>query len=1036
MTSVSLARGIKRFSPMTFLRLLLEDADDLRCRYDGAATNERVHLVTRSVQLETKVSSMNLIRAVAFVTVIVGGVTAGFAQSFPPEQRFVGQFVDGSRVAADKPTDWADDTVQPKLATLPIFDAAKPLRWVIDQAQPVTAAPKAFIEFAGGDVLPGIVADYEPSQTDAFENLGEYLVVEPTVSIDLPNVAPSGFVRVSTDWVQRIVWERLAGGPKDYRPGTIFLRDGSQVRFKNIRWSKGAITLLTDDGVKSYVLAQVAELHYPQRSSWDVWFEQLAVLSPELTGRLMQVETADGMRLTSSTLRYRQQFVGDRNKPDDWFPLLQPAWSLDPIVVPFRVARSWRFFAATEPAATLFVPNATRSKPILSQGWDLRRDRSVQGTALKVNGLFFGWGFGVHAPTELDFALHPVVTAFRVQSGLDQVVKKGGSARSVIAYSNNVAAPLHRSDLLIGSEKVVDSNWLPVVAQADAGVTLKLLADPAVAERPAGGDPFDIRDCIDWLEPEWRLDPAKLKTEVAARAAKRLPSLRDWSIAGQLSLVAAEPEQPAPKPTVKLTNVWDALLPEDPHYRVDFEPTDKFVVLSRKLQIKPEHRWLALVATRQGPNLTTPTRVQVRADGVALGEAMVPERPGRMEPDPILIPVTAVRGKTVDLSVIVIAEGDKSRVDWRGAKLLAHHPGLVRIFDDEADFPEKFVEGEGPLTLSTEEKQLGSAALKLARGERMNGRLPGVSYRIRETPRLGEYRFFRFAWKKVGGDAIGMQVAHDGELGVRPDQVKRPEALSVASLKSRRPGSVDTRGAIVGYQYDIGKDSKPPQPVLRLDKKISGNWDAYLRDMFGEFGSFTVTGLGFQCPDGEAAYFDGIYLARTQADLSWLTEWNPAPAAAPTTPPDPKLIAQTSTVWEYSSLLSKVAPQFTTDLTSEPIKHLRDIYGREAVRIMPPAQGKPSILRSPLSVPVGKTTVLKLSCARHPEGDWQLAVVADGQDALRTSIDVNTAKDRWAQYEVDLTRFAGKNIVLEVHGNPTDWHYEDAFWGSVKVEVK
>lgn len=969
------------------------------------------------------------------------------AQTFPPEQRFVGQFQDGSRVFADKPTDWADDTVQPKLAAAPIFDAAKPLRWLIDQAQPVTATPKAFVQFAGGDVLPGYVTDYEPSQTEAFENLGEYLVVEPLVSIDLPNVSPSGFVRVSTDWLQRIVWERVPGGAKDYRPGTTFLRDGSQVKFKSLRWSKGAISLLTDDGVKTFVLAQVAELHYPLRSSWDVWFEQLAVLSPDLAARLMQVETAEGMRLTSSVLRYRQQFVGDRNKPDDWFPLLQPAWSLDPIVVPFRSTRSWRFFAAQEPPATLFVPATARQKPVLSQGWDPRWDRSVQGAALKVNNLFFGWGIGVQAPTELDFALHPVVTGFRAQSGLDQVVKKGGCARSIIAYSNNVAAPLHKSELLVGSEKVIDSGWLNVTVQADPNITLKLMADPSIAERPAGADPFDIRDCIDWLEPQWRLDPAKLKDEVVARMARRLPSLRDWTIAGQLSLPTVKDEPVAPpmadaqKAIVKLTNVWDALVAEDPHYRVDFEPTDKFVVLNKRLEIKANHRWLALMVTRQGPNLSTPTRVQVRADGVALGEGLVPERPGRMEPDPILIPVTSVRGKTVDLSVVVMAEGDKSRVDWRGAKLLTHHPGLVRLFDEEGDFPEKFVEGEGALTLSHDEKQLGASALKLAQGERMNGRLPDVSFRIRETPRLGEFRFFRFAWKKVGGTGIGLQVGHDGDLGVKPEQVKRPAAISVSGLKNRRPGSVDTRGALVGYQYDIGKDPKPLQPVLRLDKKISGNWDAHLRDMFGEFGSFTVTGLGFQCPDGDAAYFDGIYLARTQADLSWLSEWTPVatttPApTTPTTPPDPKLVAQASAAWEYSSLVSKVAPQFTIAVAGEPIKQMRDIYGREAVRVVPPAQGQPSVLRSPLTVPVGKTTVLKVSCARHPAGDFQLGVVADGQDLLRTMIDVNTAKDGWAQYEIDLTRLAGKNIVLEVHGNPNDWNNEDAFWGDLRIETK
>lgn len=970
------------------------------------------------------------------IATVLSSLTAAHADVFPPEQRFVGMQSDGTRVVADKPTEWADETVQPKLAGALVFDPTKPFRWIIDQAQPLGISPKSYVEFVGGDVLPGVVSNYEPTQSEAFENIGEYLQVEPSVSVDLPQVAPSGFLRITTDWIQRIVWEHPPGGPSDYRPGTVFLRDGSQVKYKSLRWSKGAISLLTDDGVRSFVLAQVAELHYPQRSNWDAWFEQLAVLSPDLSARLMQIETADGMRLTSSMLRYRPQFHGDRNKSEDWFPLVQPAWSLDPIVVPFRATRSWRFFTAIEPPATLFVPTTTRSKPVLSQGWNPRLDRSVQGSSLRINKQLFGWGFGVQAPTELDFPLHPVVTGFRVKTGLDEVVKRGGSARSVIAYSNNLAAPLHKSDLLIASEKIVDSGWLNVAPQGDAAVTLKLLADPSINERPAGADPFDIRDCLDWSEPEWRLDPAKLKEEVAARMPRRLPALRDWSITGQLPLVAPTVETPASKSMLKLTNVWDSLLAEDPHYRIDFEPMDKFVVLTRKMTIKPEHRWLALVATRQGPNLTTPIRVQVRADGVALGEGLVPERTGRAEPDPILIPVTSIRGKSVEVSVVIVAEGDKSRVDWRGAKLLSHHPGLVRLFDDEADFVEKLSDGEAQVSLSEMEKQLGTAALKVSIGERSQARLPGMRYSIRETPKLGEYRFFRFAWKKVGGDQIGLQVGHDGELGIRPDQVRgKPEAISVSGLRSRRPGASDQRGALVGYQYDIGKDPKPAQPVLRLEKKISGNWDAHFRDMFAEFGSFTVTGLGFQCPDGEAAYFDGLYLARTQADLSWLSEWTTSmPEPAPKD--DPKVIAEVTAPWQYSQLLSKVAPQFTTDLTSEPVKHMKEIYGREAVRIMPPAQGKPSILRAPVSIPTGKSTVLKVSCARHAEGDWQLAVVVDGQDVMRSMIDVNTAKDGWANFEVDLTRFAGKNVIVEVHDNPNDWKYEEAFWGSVKIETK
>lgn len=961
-------------------------------------------------------------------------VTSAAADIFPPEQRFAGMLSDGARVFADKPAEWGDESNQPKLAGLAVFDAGRPFRWVIDQSVSPSAEPASYVEFFGGDRLPGQVTDFVPSQTDSFENVGEYLTVEQTISIDLPNTSPSTFVRISTDWLRRIVWEKVPGRPHDYRPGTAVLRDGSQHPFKAARWAKGAVALLTDEGIKSLFLSQLAELHFPQRGPWDCYFEQLGALSPDLTARLMQIETGEGLRLTSSTLRYKAQHHGDRGKPEDWYPLFQPAWSLDPLIIPFRVIREWRFFVPQEPPLTLFDPAVTRNKPVFSGGWHPRTNRNVQGESLRAGKLLFGWGFGVHAPTELDLALHPVVSGFRVQSGLDQIIRRGGCVKSVVAMSNNVAAPLHQSDVLIGPDAVADTNWLSVVPPADAAATLKLIADPVIAARPAGADPFDVRDCLDWLEPQWRLNPDKLREEVASRLVKRLPALREWSITNRIDAVSA-PQPSGPGPIIKLSTFWDNLIPEDAYYRIDFEPVDKFVVLSRKLTIGKDDRWLALTVTRR-PNGTTPARLQVRANGVAIGEGVVPERPNRAQPDPVLLSVKELQGKTVDLTVILMADGAQSSVDWRGARLLAHHPGLVRLFDEGDDeFLNALNEGEGTASLSTDEKQLGKASLKVTEGDRGGSRLPGFEFNIAETPKLGEYRYIRFAWKKVGGTEIGLQIAHNGQLGVLTDGRKPAQPFSQKGLASRRSTPPDNRGAALGYQYDISTDPKPQQPVLRLEKKISGQWEAHTRDIFGEFGRFQITGLGFRCPNGDAAYFDGIYLARSQQDFNWMSEWTDV--VRPETPnTDPNVLVSANQQWEYSSVLSKVAPRFTTDASLDAVRQMKAIAGREAVRTHPPAQGKPCVLRSPLSVPAGKKTVLKLSCARRSDGDWQLAVVAEGQDLLRVMIDANTAASGWASHEVDLSRFAGKNIVLEVHNNPNSWPNEDAYWGSVKVETQ
>ena len=46
-----------------------------------------------------------------------------------------------------------------------------------------------------------------------------------------------------------------------------------------------------------------------------------------------------------------------------------------------------------------------------------------------------------------------------------------------------------------------------------------------------------------------------------------------------------------------------------------------------------------------------------------------------------------------------------------------------------------------------------------------NAMLPNLGVKIRENPGPGEYRYLRFAWKKAQGNAICLQLAHDGKFG-------------------------------------------------------------------------------------------------------------------------------------------------------------------------------------------------------------------------------------------------------------------------------
>ena len=100
---------------------------------------------------------------------------------------------------------------------------------------------------------------------------------------------------------------------------------------------------------------------------------------------------------------------------------------------------------------------------------------------------------------------------------------------------------------------------------------------------------------------------------------------------------------------------------------------------------------------------------------------------------------------------------------------------------------------------------------------------------------------------------------------------------------------------------------------------------------------------------------------------------------------------------------------------------------------MPPSKEKACILKATISVRKGKKTLLKISAGRHPEGDWQLIVRAAGQELLRSMVDANTAKEGWLDQDVDLSRFAGQNIVVEVLNEATGWSYEHGYWHRLEI---
>ena len=206
-----------------------------------------------------------------------------------------------------------------------------------------------------------------------------------------------------------------------------------------------------------------------------------------------------------------------------------------------------------------------------------------------------------------------------------------------------------------------------------------------------------------------------------------------------------------------------------------------------------------------------------------------------------LSPTTAVKSNELAVEVNVVAGGPP--------------PALYKLFEDEPSFLTLLSEGGGQATLETADRYAGQAAVKITPDQKFRAKLPGLGVKIAENPGEGEYRYLRFAWKKRGGANILLQLNANGAFG----------PLAGAATPA--------------YRYEAGAANPYKAAAIKLDEKLPGGWTAVTRDLFADFGAFSLDGLAFTASDGEAALFDHVYLARTAEDLKGCPE--PLPAEPP-----------------------------------------------------------------------------------------------------------------------------------------------------------
>lgn len=963
-------------------------------------------------------------RSVCLVALQIA-LSTGLVAAEDAAGRFVAVYDDGRRIAGDEVRQWTAEPPTPTLAGHLLW-SDDTVRWLRDQTLPAPSTPSAYVEFVGGDRLPGRVVGFRPASDDADGALPAHLLVEPELdsrALITATTAARTYLRVDPREVRRVVWNPSSEG---YHPGAAYLRDGTRVRFRSLRWSESAVRLLVDDGAQEIPLGRLAAIHLPEADPWEAYFSQLARLSPDGQGRLVQLETSDGLRATASTQRCRMRSGGAADQPDQWIAALQPAWCLDAIELRYRAVRTWQFFLPHEVPLTRIAP-AAEYRGERARRRSAARDRNAEGDPLRAADLDYAWGWGVHAFHELSFPLSAAVRSVRTRVGLDQLAGDGGCARgrilvgskradllSPFAPRKNAGADAHdKDDLstddlrllyesphLVGSRQVYDSGWLPLDNFASGDESLVLLADPAYHDRPAGADPLDIRDFVDWLEPQVRLDPAVLTDEVRRRLPTSIAAWQGWDVElpPAVAPVLNHRRQSAAPGSEYILNVRaDARAP---------------VKLSRHVSIGPTNDCLVLAVERSATGSSL-SQIEVFVDGRRVAQYEVPPvSDSAARPAPLVVYLKSYRGRDVLIEIVQTGGDERAWVTWRGLSLVPRPTRIYRWFEDDERLAADLA-GEAPLRLSRDSPYSGASALALACGERANPRLTRMRIPIRYQPAPGEYRFLRFAYRKRGGGRVGLQLAHDGRFG--PDA---PKARS--------------------FRYDAGLGPPCFGDAVRIHQAaLAGQWLVATRDLYADFGDFDLTGLGLISPDGGEAQFDHIYLARTLEDFRWVDDELAAESTARRLARLRRYLPmQTTDRRQIEKAVAAFAPGFRLVAAEGAQVALMDEYRGESGVLRTPlaSSGNPHCLSATVDLPWGRGTQLRVRLATDALQTWRLVIKCNGMVVHNAEVHASETSG-WTDFAIDLSRFAGDKfgaaLELEMHASPGQ--VANAYWSQLDL---
>lgn len=109
-------------------------------------------------------------------------------------------------------------------------------------------------------------------------------------------------------------------------------------------------------------------------------------------------------------------------------------------------------------------------------------------------------------------------------------------------------------------------------------------------------------------------------------------------------------------------------------------------------------------------------------------------------------------------------------------------------------------------------------------------------------------------------------------------------------------------------------------------------------------------------------------------------------------------------------------------------------HGREGVLLTHPLNRETAcVLHREVEIPVGKSRFV-VEVGHHARGDFELVVKVAGEEVLRTVVGAQTATNHWFAGAIDLSRWAGQRVSIEVANQANGWSNEAAYWHALRIE--